>query len=219
MTTPSESADLFVYDLDGVITRKDTFAALLASCSLRSPRTLARSLPGLLRWASAREQRRREHYSRVLTESVLLSMSEREYVALAARLGDRMAADSGWIRQEIVNRIAAQRASGASVVIATATERRLAECLLRGVGISYDLLSASELEATGRGMRFADHRVGIRKADALVQAGVDIERAEFITDSLADLPTARLAARVVLVGASKRTIAGFAASGVTTTVC
>ncbi len=217
-TLGAGGSGISVYDLDGVITRKDTFAALLLHRAARSPRAFARALPLLLRWAFAGDRKTRERYSRRITEAVLSGVSEPEYAGLAGRLGARIGADPRWIRQSIAERIAGQRAAGVRVVIATATERRLAEALLQRAGIVCDLLSASELTPSERGMRFADHRVGERKAEALLERGVPLERAEFITDSLADLPTGRLSASVLLVGASKRTVAGFAAAEVAAVV-
>ena len=79
------------------------------------------------------------------------------------------------MRDEAVQRIRRQHAEGARIVIATATERRLAEALLAAAGIPYDLLSASILIETPSGMEFADHRVGTRKAEALREQGVPIE--------------------------------------------
>lgn len=117
-----------------------------------------------------------------------------------------------------MQRIRRQHAEGARIVIATATERRLAEVLLAAAGIPYDLLSASILIETPSGMEFADHRVGTRKAEALREQGVPIEAAEFVTDSLADLPTARAAARVVLIGASPRTRRRYARAAVSLAV-
>lgn len=63
-------------------------------------------------------------------------------------------------------------------------------------------------------MRVADHRVGIRKAEALRDLRVPLENAEFVTDSITDLPTARAAARVVLIGASPRARDRFVRSGI-----
>lgn len=213
-TWQNDDSTLSVYDLDGVITRKDTFAALLLHRAARSPRAFARALPPLILWMLAGDRATRERYSRRITEAVLSGVTELEYAALASRLGTRIGADPRWIRLPIAERIAAQRAAGVRVVIATATERRLAEALLRRAGIEWDLLSASALAPSERGMRFADHRVGGRKAEALLQQGVPLERAEFVTDSMADLPTGRHSASVLLVGASKRTIGGFSAAGV-----
>lgn len=212
-TRQNDDSTLSVYDLDGVITRRDTFAGLLLHRALRSPLAFARALPLLLRWVLAAEQAKREQLSRRLTETVLLGITENQYVEFARRLGARIGADPRWIRQPVARRIDRQRAVGCEVVIATATERHLAEALLRQAGIEYDELSASELEQSPRGMRFADHRVGERKAEALQQAGVRLTEAEFITDSRADLPTARLAASTLLVGASKRTREAFIRAG------
>ncbi|MDN6438894.1 MAG: hypothetical protein L0K27_05440 [Corynebacterium nuruki] len=63
-------------------------------------------------------------------------------------------------------------------------------------------------------MDVTDHRLGERKAGALRELGVDIAHAEFVTDSFSDLPTAREAESVVLIGASRKTRQRFRDAGV-----
>jgi phosphatidylglycerophosphatase C len=70
------------------------------------------------------------------------------------------------------------------------------------------------LSETPTGIDVTDHRLGERKVGALRELGVDIAHAEFVTDSFSDLPTARAAARVVLIGASRRTRQRFRDAGV-----
>lgn len=107
-----------------------------------------------------------------------------------------------------------QRRAGVRIIVATATERRLAEAVLRHADAPYDALSASSLIETPTGMVVEDHRVGARKAAALQEAGVVLSDAEFLTDSASDLPTARLAGRVLLVGASRRTHVRYLREGI-----
>ncbi len=213
MSTDGNPA-LVVYDLDGVIVRGDSFAVLLLQRAARSPISALRALPMLLRWALARSAETRAARSRAVTAVVLRGMTADEYARLAARVGRRIGADPRRLRLRLIDRIRSQRAAGVRVVIATASEEQLVSALLERAGVRVDLLSASSLGFGADGPRFADHRIGARKAEALLEAGIPIAEAEFLTDSVSDLPTARLARTVRLVGASSRTAARFVAAGV-----
>ncbi|MGC3020806.1 haloacid dehalogenase-like hydrolase [Brevibacterium sp. FAM 24630] len=205
-----ERTELVVYDLDGVITRKDTFTALVIGRLVRSPSRFLRALPACLTFLSGRKAQA----SRRIAEIALSGMSDDDYSTLAERLGQKFGADSRWMRSDAVERVRRQHAYGSRIVIATATEHRLASALLATAEIPFDELSASRLEVTTAGPKVADHRVGARKADALRSLGIPLERVEFVTDSLTDLPTARAAARVVLMGASAHTRRRFDKHGI-----
>jgi phosphatidylglycerophosphatase C len=110
------------------------------------------------------------------------------------------------------------RASGRRVVVATATERRLAAAFLAGIGAEHDLLIASELRWDGVDGAFALHRRGDAKRDALLAAGVDLGAATFFTDSFDDHATAALAGELVLVHPSDRALRSYGASGLAFTV-
>lgn len=210
---PSDHAALAVYDLDGVVTRKDSFTALLGEHLGRLPLRMMPATPAAVRWIrSGRRPDVRTDALRRISEVALAGLTDDGYSRLAARVGTRIGRDPSWVRPEVVERIRREHAEGTRIVIATASEHRLAEALLRAADVPYDLLSASRIEPGPAGLRVADHRIGARKAEALQQVGVDLGRATFATDSFSDLPTARLAARVVLVGASRRTRTRFAAA-------
>lgn len=205
---------MIVYDLDGVITTRDSFTALIVEQLRRSPLRLLQALPAAATMlASRREKRKRQAAARVAAIA-LTGMSDDDYAALATSFGTRIGGDPAWIRAETVERIRRQSAQGMRVVIATATEQRLAQALLAQAAVPYDLLSASVLSERAAGMEVLDHRVGARKTDALREQGIPIERAEFVTDSMTDLPTARAAAQVTLIGASQKTRERYAQAGV-----
>lgn len=217
MTTPPPEVhtEVIVYDLDGVITTRDSFTALIIEQLRRRPMRLMRALPAATtKLLSTHEERRRDAAARV-TKIALSSLRDDDYARLAAAFGNRIGNDPSWIRPTTVERIRRQSAQGAKIVVATATERRLAQALLAQVGVPYALLSASVLTESPTGMNVADHRVGARKVEALREYGIAMDQAEFVTDSMADLPTARAAARVVLIGASKKTRDRYARAGVT----
>lgn len=209
--TPRNSPKLVVYDLDGVITRKDTFTALVLGRLARSPLRLLRALP----LAATILSGKKPEASRRIAETALSGMTDADYAALAAQLGRKFAADPKWMRPYSVRRIRRQYDAGARIVIATAAERRLAEALLAAADVPYDLLSASLLKALPSGLAVCDHRVGARKTEALIELDVPIANAEFVTDSITDLPTAETAACVVLIGASGRTRRRFDLTNVT----
>lgn len=205
--------ELVVYDLDGVITRKDTFTALVAFRLCRSPSRLVRSVFTALTVLGEGKAAS----SRKIAETALDGMTAGEYTALAEQLGQKFAGDSKWMRAEVVQRIRRQHAQGVRIVIATASEQRLAEALLEAAGVPYDLLSASLLSSRPTGLTVCDHRVGERKLVALLELDVSVDRAQFVTDSLTDFPTAEAASSVVLIGASARTRRRYQELGVTIT--
>lgn len=180
----------------------------------QSPQRLLATLPAVgLMLLSPRPGRRRRIAHRV-AEIVLAGLAEHDYAALAADFGRRIGRDPEWMRAETVQRIRHQHAEGMQIVIATATERRLAEALLASAEVPYDLLSASCLNSTPTGMAVTDHRIGARKAEALRELGIPLDEAEFVTDSITDMSTARAAARIVLIGASARTRGRYARAGI-----
>lgn len=206
---------MVVCDLDGVITRKDSFTAFMGQRLRRAPLRLIAALPAMgLMLLSTRPARRQQMAHRV-TEIALAGLDERDYGVLVTAFGHRIGADPAWVRNETVQRLRQQHAAGVRIVIATATERRLAEALLASAGVLYDALSASVLVGTPTGMAVSDHRVGVRKMEALREQRIPLENAEFVTDSVTDLPTARATARVVLIGASARTMDQYARAGIT----
>ncbi|WP_162903926.1 haloacid dehalogenase-like hydrolase [Leucobacter sp. wl10] len=194
-----------MYDLDGVITTKDTFASMLTRRLLASPWRLVRARTAVMSWARSTQTEDKAAAAREITEITLSGMGHSEYVAHVEALGARLGGDPRWVRSSTVDRIKRQYESGARIVIATATEETLASALLKRAQVPHHNLSASQVAEQHGGVAIVDHRIVQRKADALLEAGVPMQNAEFVTDSMADLPTARLARHVVIIGASART--------------
>jgi phosphatidylglycerophosphatase C len=215
---PIPPTELIVYDLDGVITTRDSFTALIIAQLRRQPFRLVRALPAALTMLLSRSEDRRHSAARRVTQIALAHVTEAGYAELAETFGARIGQDPSWIRTAAVDRVRAQHAHGARIVIATATEHQLARALLEQAGVPYDVLLASQLASTATGIEFSDHRVAARKVAALREQGIAIETAEFVTDSLTDLPAARAAARVVLIGASANTRVRFEQAAVTVTI-
>lgn len=212
--TRHDDVSVVVYDLDGVITRKDSFTAFVGERLRRAPLRLLPVVPAVGLMALGTRPGRRRRIAHRITEIALAGLNERDYGILAAAFGHRIGRDPAWVRAEAVQRLRQQHAAGVRIVVATASERRLAEALLASAGVPYDVLSASVLTGTSTGMKVVDHRVGVRKVEALREQRIPLKEAEFVTDSVTDLPTARAAARVVLVGASLRTRDRYVRAGI-----
>lgn len=221
MTTPpptGPSTAVVVYDLDGVITTRDTFTTFTAGQLCRKPWRLVPTVPLAIRRHLSNDEEFRRIAGLRIARIALRGLDDATFTARVEAFGRRVGGSHTWIRASTVERIRRQKAQGVTVVIATATERRLAAALLETAGVPYDLLSASELSETPSGMDVTDHRLGERKATALLELGIDIAHAEFVTDSFSDLPTARRAGSVVLIGASARTRKQFRDAGIRVTV-
>lgn len=133
--TRQDDVSVVVYDLDGVITRKDSFTAFVGERLRRAPLRLLAVLPAVgLMLLSAQPGRRRRIAHRV-TEIALAGLHEDDYGVLVAAFGHRICQDPAWVRDETVQRIRRQHAAGVRIVIATATERRPAEALLASAGV------------------------------------------------------------------------------------
>jgi len=207
-------APVIIYDLDGVITTRDTFTVFTAGQLCRRPLRLIPTVPVTVRRFFSRDEEYRRTSGLFIAGIALRGVDDRTFGRRVTDYGRRVGGSRAWIRSSTVDRIRRQKEQGATIVIATATERRLAANLLEAADVPYDLLSASELSETPTGMDVTDHRLGARKVGALHELGVDIAHAEFVTDSFSDLPTAREAGSVVLIGASARTRRQFDNQGV-----
>lgn len=204
-----------VLDLDGVLSTRDTFATLLVAAARGAPLSSLRSAPELARWVRAgHDVPRHALASREVARSLLRGMAEPDYAALATAVGGRLGAVAS--RRSMVDVAADLRRAGAHIVVATGSEHRLAAAFLAAAGVEHDLLLASTLRWTPTGPVFDRHIRGASKLTALRDAGIDIERRRFWTDSFDDFPTAEAAAEVVLVAPSRHSAARYRASGIAT---
>ena len=202
-----------VLDLDGVLSTRDTFATLLVEAARQAPVRGLRSSRELVRWVRAgHDLPRHAAASREVAAAILRGTREDEYDALALRVGTRLGRTAA--RATMVAVAAELRASGAHVVVATGSEERVAAAFLAAAGVEHDLLLASTLRWTSAGPVFDRHIRGPGKLAALRDAGIDVERRRFWTDSFDDASTAEAAASTVLVAPSRRSAAAFRASGI-----
>lgn len=203
-----------VFDLDGVLSRADTMAALIfARLRVRPWLVLPVGALALVAAFASADGDLRPRCNRAVVHIALRGMSEEEYRRLAERTARRLAVRSGNITAELVDAVRAAGDAGACL-ITTATERFLAQCFLEEIGAGDVEVHASEFVFSPRGPRFRSHNVGRRKAVAFRAAhptgGID----RFYTDSASDLPLAELARELVLVDPSRRSVRAFENAGI-----
>lgn len=195
-----------VFDLDGVLSRHDLLTALVVARLRRRPIAAFASLPAIIRRTASRDPERRAELGRRLFARAFAGVDIGEFRGSARTLGAGLAR---WAIPDGAARLLDHRAAGATVVVATASERHVVEGFLSAAGIVPDLLLASEVDDAAP-LRLATHLVGEAKLAALRAAGVSLDGALFYTDSIADLPVARAAGRTVLVNAATPTRGAFA---------
>ncbi|MEV4738416.1 MULTISPECIES: HAD family hydrolase [unclassified Microbacterium] len=203
-----------VYDLDGVLSRSDTMAALVFARLRRRP-WLAGSV-ALLALAAALAGpggRLRPRCNRAIVHLALAGVTEEEYLQLADAVARRLAARDGNAPEEVLAALRRSASEGV-VVVSTATERWLAHRYLAEIGVTEVQVHASQLRFLADGARFAAHNVGENKAAAFRAAFPGEKIAVLHTDSASDLPLARMSVETVLVRPSRRTLRAFARAGV-----
>ncbi|KNY04485.1 HAD family hydrolase [Microbacterium sp. GCS4] len=203
-----------VYDLDGVLSRSDTMAALVFARLRRRP-WLAGSV-ALLALAAALagpNGRLRPRCNRAIVHLALAGVTEEEYLQLADAVARRLAARDDNAPEGVLAALRRSASEGV-VVVSTATERWLAQRYLAEIGVTGVQVHASQLRFLADGARFAAHNVGENKAAAFRAAFPGEEIAVLHTDSASDLPLARTSAETVLVHPSPRTLRAFARAGV-----
>ncbi|PCE16108.1 hypothetical protein AUC47_09130 [Microbacterium sp. SZ1] len=203
-----------VFDLDGVLSRADTMAALvLARLRTRPWLVLPVAVLALAAALVPAAGALRPRCNRAVVHIVLSGVSEPEYARLAVRTARRLAARPDNVRPDVLAALRRAFDDGAGIVI-TATERELAAAYLEALGVGGMPLLASRFRFSARGPRFADHNVGERKVETLevIHPGAIVDT--LYTDSSSDLPLARRSARTVLVDARPRSVREFSHHGV-----
>jgi phosphatidylglycerophosphatase C len=208
------SSDVVV-DLDGVLSTKDTFTALLVRRFIRAPGRIVAVMPALWAWVTSRgDPERNAAAARRVAQLALRGLDEAAYESLAQDLTTRIAADPSWVHPEVIDLVRTLRGDGRRIIVATATERRLAELFLEAIGVDWDMLVASEISWGIDGPQLVAHRRGAAKLAALRDAGVIVEACRFYTDSFDDRATAEAAAELILVHPSRQSVQRYAATGV-----
>lgn len=191
--------EVAVFDLDGVLTRRDTFTLFVLGRFRRHPLRVALALPlvplmllpASRRWAIT-----------LAVRLSLLRLSVAAYQAQAAAFAQRLATTPRALQPGCVAQARAHLDGGARVVFATASEQALARALLDAVGLPDAELVASRLSRRGRGWQVALHNLGAEKPRQLAAHGVAAPWAVAYSDHAIDLPLLRGAEVAVLVNAS-----------------
>ena len=201
-TGASDDRRVVLFDLDGVLTSKDTFATLVARRLRRSPWRLVGALPALpLMAATGRWPRWRGPFSRYLVRMALFGMTPEQARESTTDLGRDFARNPHWLNEDGIRAARRHVADGDRVVVVTATERSLARALLDELGLADVEVLASGLSGAPGGVRLRPHNYGSQKVSTLRANHVPEPWALLYTDSWADAPLMRSVDRVVLIGA------------------
>lgn len=205
----ADGARFVVFDLDGVLTTHDTMGHFGRSRLGRKPARLAVAIPFLLltrvhalpavsAWAAG-----------VVTRITLGAMPHADYVAEADAVGSALATVPGFVMADGVAALRAHVDAGDTVVICTGSEVSLIRGFLRELDLGDVTLYSSEFAHDGRRVVMVRHNVGRVKVETLASLGLPIAEAIFYTDSVADLPLARVAAHTHLINPDGRTRRAF----------
>jgi phosphatidylglycerophosphatase C len=201
MTSAGASALHVVFDLDGVIARSDTMAALIQKQLLSHPGRAVRGAVPAAGWYLLRGlPKMRVRMSRALGRAALSGLDAEQYRRLASEVGAELGRDPKWTIAEGAAAIRRHLGAGDNVVVTTGTEGTLARAFLDTIGLDGVRLISTTIDVDGRSVRYLNHNLGPKKVENLGMPRMDV----FYTDSDLDLPLARLSARTILVNPSAR---------------
>ncbi|RZS77535.1 phosphatidylglycerophosphatase C [Motilibacter rhizosphaerae] len=194
---------LTLFDLDGVLSRRDTMAALVRRRLRQRPQSLATVVPlALLSRLLPAAGELRPAVHRAIVRIALRGLRRDEYDRLAHAVSQHLA-EPGNAPESALQELRVAAQAGA-VMVVTASEALLARSYLDALGLERVPVLASHLQEHDGQLRLAPHNVGHRKVRALLALGVTPSAAHLYTDSPSDLPLASQSARTTLVNASAR---------------
>lgn len=202
---PAEGADppvrlqpgqIALFDLDGVLTRRDSFAGFVLRRLRRRPLRLAPALP-LVPFMLLPATRRAAIV--LVVRLSLLRLSVAGFRAEVAAFVDALAAKPRAIQPGCVQEARRHLDAGARVVFVTACEQTIARALLDRVGLPEVELVASRLARRGRSWRVALHNLGEEKPRQLALRGIVAPWEAAYSDHAVDLPLLGGARVAVLV--------------------
>lgn len=189
-----------VFDLDGVLARRDTMAELIRRQLTSNPARAVIAILPAAAWTVLRKSPGfRVLMSRVLGRIALSGLSDEQYCDLAGRTGCALGADPAWLIADGIAALRGHLSAGDDVVVTTGSEERLSRAFLSAAGLPDVALIATHLRF-GRLAHYANHNLGPRKVPNLQGRVVDL----FYTDSALDLDVARVATRTILVNPNAR---------------
>lgn len=203
-----------VFDLDGVLSRADTMAAVVFQRLRRKPWLLL-PVAGLAMVAAIAGARRdvRPRCNRAIVHIVLRGVTRSEYEALAQYVARRLATRAGNVDDDVLRAVREAYARG-DALVSTATEEFLASRYLQELGVGAMPLHASRFTFDATGPRFSRHNEGGLKTAAFRSAVTDGTIDLLWTDSESDLPLALISDMTVLVSPSRRALGAFSRAGI-----
>lgn len=189
-----------LFDLDGVLTRKDTFATLVTRRLRTSPWRLLLAVPALpLLALTVLWPRWRGPVSRYLVRIALLAASPESTRMVTTDLAREFVATPQWLNSPGLTAARRHLDSGDRVVVVTATEEQLARTLLDHLGLTAAEVIGSRVAPAALGAWLRPHNYGGAKYEALRARDVPRPWRVMYTDSWADAPVLRHVEQVVLV--------------------
>ena len=203
-----------IFDLDGVLSRSDTMAALVFRALRRRPwRAFPIALLASIAALAPADGELRPRCNRAVVHTALRGVDAAGYSDMVGATAAALAAREGNFPSDVAETLRSAARDG-ECVVSTATEISLAIAYLGEVGWGSLPVFASRFRFDATGPRFASHNVGAQKAASLLDHGGPSTPAELYTDSASDLPLARACGRAVLVSPSRRTLRAVVLAGI-----
>jgi phosphatidylglycerophosphatase C len=189
-----------VFDFDGVLVRGDSFESFLRSRLRAQPWRLILALPVLplvpLLMSTAAGK---GWLARVFTRVATLGHGEAGFRRIVLAFARRFGANPENFLVDGLAQVRAHLAAGDRVIIASATEAHLLDCLLHSLQLSQLERIGSHVSASWVGLRVHRHNYGETKP-ALLRERFGLTRWEVAySDAWSDLPLLEPAAEAVLV--------------------
>jgi len=205
MTDATTGAQLVVFDLDGVIARSDTMAALIQKRLLGHPLKAIAGVTPAAAWFLLRAiPSARIRMSQALGRVALAGFDGAGYAKLAREVGGALGRDPRWILADGRAAVLNHQALGDRVLITTGTEAILARAFLDAIGLDEIELIGTTVHFENRRPLYEFHNLGANKVSSLRERVGGARINLFYTDSNLDLPLARLSARTILVNPDAR---------------
>ena len=194
-----------LFDFDGVLVRKDSFASWLRD---RLRRERWRGLPLLplvpflpLFFATVRGT---GWMARIATRLATAGITQQEFLDDIGTFGRQFVNRPGIRADGVIARLREHVADGDRVVIVTASAQPLVDAIVKELGLTGVEVIGSAVELGSYGIRAVFHNYGENKLEGLRRHGITAPWDVAYSDSRADLPMLRLAHQAVLVNPGPR---------------
>lgn len=209
MSVADVKIEVSIFDLDRTLTRRPTYSAFLLFAAIRLAPWRLLLIPTVIPFAIAWRMgwiTRRRLKDAMHAALIGRSRPKRRVAAVAQQFAERVLARN--LYPQVPERLAAERAAGRDLVIATAAPRVYAEPIAQGLGV--DSVVATEFARPQRRRIYGTNCYGAEKRrrirDALANAGIGRHAAHirFFSDDLADLPTFEWVDEPIAVNPSRK---------------